>query len=896
MKTCLKNLGSLLVVMSLLIGVGTEVKAQANLIHLQSNNNDGWAIQARDNGTLDITGTNSNESRTQQFVLSYDGHLSIKRRAGATQSFTGGLNIGGARNANNNTFAKIDFYNYDSNGSSTDFVGASIKAYQYGPDAAGLKFDVAQNAGGTTTALFIDASTNVSMTNNLAVSGTITANQFIGDGSALTGVNADITGGDHVLSENLSINVDQGRFTLVDNLNTHLYLNNGGEAASLVLSRDENDDIENWIGLKQNDSFTHGERWLFRTRVHDATTILAEQKGNVGIGMTNPQHKLDVSGTVRADGFTARGDGHVEMALVNDSGGRLDLTYDIDEKTNEHWIGFTDGGAPGNWLFRTKYGSSRTIGSTIMAEGEEAYVGVGELNPVEKLDVAGNVKANAFIGDGSQLTGIIADNLNINEHLDGNLYADILIGPEAGKSLISDGVEITEYGNNLIGYQAGARLGYEYVEVGSIHNENDYATNILNTIIGNRAGSNMSAGSRNIILGADAGSNMASGSNNIVIGAVGETEMYNKLRIGDTMSGGSLLEGDLGTNPSLLVNGTFAVEHDAQFQENLVVDGTISGDGSGLTNVPLSSIQFDGYLPGMGFQDEHKDGTKSWRWHLGSQALGYGNGNFQIYSEYNLTKIDRMTFQQNGPTIIHGDLELTGSLVSDFQVENDNGTLFKIVNIADSPEGSYAGINIKNEQNHLESSHDWLLGLMYDDFYISEWANLISDGGESAPFRIDGESGDVNMRYNVDIAGGLNVDGLLTGTGLYLADDDGIVDPKLQNLMNHNFHLAVDGKAIAEEMIVLNSENWPWPDYVFEEEYELSSLEEVESFIDANGHLEDVPSATQVDEKGVNLGEMDAVLLRKIEELTLHMIEINKQIKVLTNENAELKAALNNPK
>jgi len=70
-----------------------------------------------------------------------------------------------------------------------------------------------------------------------------------------------------------------------------------------------------------------------------------------------------------------------------------------------------------------------------------------------------------------------------------------------------------------------------------------------------------------------------------------------------------------------------------------------------------------------------------------------------------------------------------------------------------------------------------------------------------------------------------------------------------------------------------------WADYVFNENYNLKSLEEVEKHINENGHLPNIPSAKEVVENGINVAEMDAKLLEKIEELTLYSIEQNKKIK-----------------
>lgn len=86
----------------------------------------------------------------------------------------------------------------------------------------------------------------------------------------------------------------------------------------------------------------------------------------------------------------------------------------------------------------------------------------------------------------------------------------------------------------------------------------------------------------------------------------------------------------------------------------------------------------------------------------------------------------------------------------------------------------------------------------------------------------------------------------------------------------------VDGNIRAEEIKV---QNVPSSDYVFEPEYHLRPIQEVETFINENKHLPDIPSAKEFKEKGVGLGEMDNMLLRKVEELTLYVIEQSKKIK-----------------
>ena len=90
--------------------------------------------------------------------------------------------------------------------------------------------------------------------------------------------------------------------------------------------------------------------------------------------------------------------------------------------------------------------------------------------------------------------------------------------------------------------------------------------------------------------------------------------------------------------------------------------------------------------------------------------------------------------------------------------------------------------------------------------------------------------------------------------------------------------LAVKGKIHAQEVKVdLNGA--VAPDYVFKEEYNLKSLEEVQNYIKEHGHLPNIPSAKEMEENGIELGEMNMKLLEKIEELTLYILKQQDQLK-----------------
>ncbi len=100
-----------------------------------------------------------------------------------------------------------------------------------------------------------------------------------------------------------------------------------------------------------------------------------------------------------------------------------------------------------------------------------------------------------------------------------------------------------------------------------------------------------------------------------------------------------------------------------------------------------------------------------------------------------------------------------------------------------------------------------------------------------------------------------------------------------------NHKLAVEGSIGAREIKV---EIGAWSDFVFEKEYNLPTLEEVESHIAEKGHLENIPSAIEVEKNGIFLGEMNAKLLQKIEELTLYTIAQEKKIKALESQNTRI--------
>lgn len=89
------------------------------------------------------------------------------------------------------------------------------------------------------------------------------------------------------------------------------------------------------------------------------------------------------------------------------------------------------------------------------------------------------------------------------------------------------------------------------------------------------------------------------------------------------------------------------------------------------------------------------------------------------------------------------------------------------------------------------------------------------------------------------------------------------------------YKLAVNGDAIFTKLKVKSFGSWP--DYVFDKNYQLPSLEDIENFVKVNRHLPDIPSAKEVEKEGLDVGDMNRRLLQKVEELTLYLIDLKRE-------------------
>jgi len=103
-----------------------------------------------------------------------------------------------------------------------------------------------------------------------------------------------------------------------------------------------------------------------------------------------------------------------------------------------------------------------------------------------------------------------------------------------------------------------------------------------------------------------------------------------------------------------------------------------------------------------------------------------------------------------------------------------------------------------------------------------------------------------------------------------------------------DYELSVHGEIACEELLI--DSDAAWPDYVFENDYELRTIDELAKSIKDNGHLPGIPSAEVVEEEGFLVADMQRRTMEKVEELSLYIIQLHERVKTLEAENKALKA------
>ena len=210
----------------------------------------------------------------------------------------------------------------------------------------------------------------------------------------------------------------------------------------------------------------------------------------------------------------------------------------------------------------------------------------------------------------------------------------------------------------------------------------------------------------------------------------------------------------------------------------------------------------------------------------------------------------------------------------------------------DTPSASLH-IKASRAQQKIEATedHSWLFLTSVDNTGAGSPSLLLQRGNGNTYGQLTVERGDGGGGHAPSFTGGLANDVILGSTvnvplkfGVNLdvkatIDTDGnmgigTTTPDAKLTVKGDIH----AEAVTLDLTV------PGPDYVFEEDYNLRSLEETEDYIKTHKHLPEVPSAKEMEEQGIDLAEMNMLLLKKVEELTLIVIDQNKRIRILENQ------------
>ncbi|MBO0930942.1 bZIP transcription factor [Fibrella sp. HMF5036] len=510
--------------------------------------------------------------------------------------------------------------------------------------------------------------------------------------------------------------------------------------------------------------------------------------------------------------------------------------------------GFSNVGGNNNTFMGSGAGYSNDAGFSNLFIGQRSgYFNTGGSN-------------NAFLGTGAGYSNGSGSN-------------NAFLGSDAGSSNTSGGDNV--FAGSLAG--SGNSTGQQNVFVGS--KAGSVNTGSQNTFVGFESGASNINGLENTFIGYHSGFNNVSGVNNTFIGysagltntGINNTFIGQRAGANNTTGINNLFLGATAGANNVSGSGNFMMGNAAGNANSTGSGNIYIGDGAGLKGNTSNNIAIGQYA-GNNFI-----GNSTGNVAVGQVAGAFGNNTSNsvflgkdsgIPQSFSTVQLDNVVTLGAGAQVTQANSVILGNNANVGIGTTAPGNKLEIVSAA----AGTSGLRLKN----LTTANPGTIATATRFLTVNANGDVVLGSTTGARLGADGVDGN----WSVEGANltNTNAGGVVIGPGV--------------SKTPAGYRLYVSEGILTEKVKVAVANTSDWSDKVFDKQYNLRSLAQVEQHINAHGHLPGVPSAEEVVRDGVDVGKMDAKLLEKIEELTLYMIELKKETQALRLENKRIKQQL----